>query len=184
MMDRRTFLKLSTIGLTMSVAGQAGAASLQPVQGALASLARLKPVHGTPITPTDLVGRPVLVTFWASWCPPCRWEFEQLNTLAGTYRSSGLSIVGVNVFEDFGGLSSPAKQKRFIEDTAPVFPLIAGTDQTRQDFGGVTRIPTVFLFDETGGLAWSFVHATGAKKTHVTEQELSAELMKLGYRPG
>ena len=184
MMDRRTFLKLSTIGLTMSVTGRAGAATLRPVQGALASLARLNTVHGRPVTPDDLTGRPVLVTFWASWCPPCRWEFEQLNALADKYRSSGLSIIGVNVFEDFGGMSSPAKQRRFIEDTAPVFPLITGTDQTRADFGGITRIPTVFLFDESGRPAWSFVHATGAKKTHVTEQELSAELMKLGYQPG
>lgn len=186
MLDRRTFLTGLLASAGPLLAGGAGAENIHPVptRDALKAMADLDPINGEKLNPDRLHGRPVIVTFWASWCPPCRWEFAQLNALAQTYRSLDLQIIGINVFEDFGGISSRVKRDRFIADTGPVFPLVAGTDQTRASFGGVTRIPTVFLFDDTGRLAWSFVHATGSKKTHVTEQEISAELMKLGYQPG
>lgn len=45
-------------------------------------------------------GRPLLVTFWATWCEPCEIEFPMMVDLAREYEPKGLSVVGVNMDDD------------------------------------------------------------------------------------
>src|SRR5580765_1337322 len=45
-------------------------------------------------------GKPVLMTFWATWCEPCRDEYPMLNELAKLYAPKGLKVVGVNFDQD------------------------------------------------------------------------------------
>lgn len=63
-------------------------------------------------------GRPLLVTFWATWCEPCRDEYPMLNELAKQYAAQGLHVVGVNLDDD-GDL---ILMRRFIAKYKPVFP--------------------------------------------------------------
>jgi len=42
-------------------------------------------------------GRPLMVNFWATWCPPCRREIPLLNALRGKYGPRGYEIVGIAV---------------------------------------------------------------------------------------
>ena len=175
-MQRRTFLHVA-FGLTvLPLTARAGASPL-------ALLPDLTPLRGGPVTSEALSNRLVVVTFFASWCPPCYAEFKHLNALRAAFDDADVAIVGVNLFEDFGGLSSPAKLARFIDQTQPAFPLVRGDDRAKRAFGNVDRIPTVFVFDRQGGQAWRFRHAPGARKTHVTEAELTAVLNGLLASP-
>ncbi|MGH9698503.1 MAG: TlpA family protein disulfide reductase [Candidatus Acidiferrales bacterium] len=45
-------------------------------------------------------GKPLLVTFWATWCEPCEIEFPMMVDLARDYVPKGLSVVGVNMDDD------------------------------------------------------------------------------------
>src|SRR5580693_7063027 len=63
-------------------------------------------------------GKPLLVTFWATWCEPCREEYPMLNELAKEYAPQGLHVVGVNLDDD-GDL---ILMRRFIARYKPVFP--------------------------------------------------------------
>jgi thiol-disulfide isomerase/thioredoxin len=63
-------------------------------------------------------GKPLLVTFWATWCEPCRDEYPMLNELAKEYAPKGLHVVGVNLDDD-GDL---ILMRRFIARYNPVFP--------------------------------------------------------------
>lgn len=63
-------------------------------------------------------GKPLLVTFWATWCEPCRDEYPMLNELAKQYESLGLKVVGVNYDQD-GDL---ILMRRFMARYKPVFP--------------------------------------------------------------
>jgi thiol-disulfide isomerase/thioredoxin len=54
-------------------------------------------VDGRRVRLSDLKGKVVLVTFWASWCPPCLDAFPRLNAVQEKYRGRGLEIIGVNL---------------------------------------------------------------------------------------
>ena len=45
-------------------------------------------------------GKPLLVTFWATWCEPCRDEFPMLVELSKEYAPQGLSTIGVSLDND------------------------------------------------------------------------------------
>src|SRR5260370_756461 len=45
-------------------------------------------------------GKALLVTFWATWCEPCRDEYPMLNELAKQYAPQGLKVVGVSMDDD------------------------------------------------------------------------------------
>jgi thiol-disulfide isomerase/thioredoxin len=63
-------------------------------------------------------GKPLLVTFWATWCEPCRDEYPMLNELAKQYGPQGLKVVGVSLDQD-GDL---ILMRRFLTRYKPVFP--------------------------------------------------------------
>lgn len=63
-------------------------------------------------------GKPLVVTFWATWCEPCRDEYPMLNELAKQYAPQGLKVVGINLDQD-GDL---ILMRRFLARYKPVFP--------------------------------------------------------------
>ena len=63
-------------------------------------------------------GKPLLVTFWATWCEPCRDEYPMLNELAKEYAPQGLHVVGVDLDDD-GDL---ILMRRFLARYKPIFP--------------------------------------------------------------
>lgn len=63
-------------------------------------------------------GKPLVVTFWATWCEPCRDEYPMLNELAKQYAPQGLKVVGVNL-DDEGDI---ILMRRFIARYKPIFP--------------------------------------------------------------
>jgi len=130
-------------------------------------LAGLQQLAGRALDERLLHGRAVMVTFFASWCPPCTTEFEHMKLLNLDHAGEGLTIVAVNLFEDFDGQSDDGTRlKRFLERHHPVFSVVKGTADTAKLFGGVTRIPTVFVFDRRGRPTLRFVHAPGSAETN------------------
>jgi thiol-disulfide isomerase/thioredoxin len=63
-------------------------------------------------------GQPVLATFWATWCGPCREEFPMIVSLAKEYGPQGLIVVGVSLDED----SDLPLARKFLADSHPGFP--------------------------------------------------------------
>jgi len=63
-------------------------------------------------------GKPLLVTFWATWCEPCRDEYPMLNQLAKQYAPQGLKVVGIDLDQD-GDL---ILMRRFLARYKPIFP--------------------------------------------------------------
>jgi cytochrome c biogenesis protein CcmG/thiol:disulfide interchange protein DsbE len=49
------------------------------------------------LTTTDFIGQPVLVNVWATWCPSCRQEHNQLLSIAG---EANIPIIGLNYKDD------------------------------------------------------------------------------------
>ncbi len=112
-------------------------------------------------------GKPLLMTFWATWCEPCRDEYPMLNELAKQYGPQGLQVVGVN-FDDEGDL---ILMRRFIARYKPIFP---NYRKKHGDEAGFTQavwpqwngaLPASFLYDKDGNQVGRVLGA-GTRETY------------------
>jgi thiol-disulfide isomerase/thioredoxin len=103
-------------------------------------------------------GKPLLVTFWATWCEPCRDEYPMLNELAKQYAPQGLKVVGVSLDDD-GDL---ILMRRFLARYKPVFP------NYRKKAGGIDAFTQAVLPGWSGSLPVSiFYEKDGQQAGHV-----------------
>jgi len=73
-----------SVGVVLAVLSLAAAWAAKP--GEKAPDFRLADAGGTPYTLASFKGKPVVITFWASWCTVCKAEFPKLHRLAQEYR--------------------------------------------------------------------------------------------------
>jgi thiol-disulfide isomerase/thioredoxin len=99
-------------------------------------------------------GKPLLVTFWATWCEPCRDEYPMLNELAKQYAPQGLKVVGVNLDDD-GDL---ILMRRFMARYKPVFPNV------RKKKGGEAEFVEAVLPGWKGAIPASFFYARDGRQ--------------------
>jgi len=178
-MNRRNFLaRTGAVGLTASTLGITVPAHAQWAPTLADSLRRaieqLPSVQGLPTLSTgELDDRPVLINFFASWCPPCRIEFSHLNELSRKLPNDRIRIVALNVHEQWDE-NDVVRMQRFIATTQPEFTVLAANASIREMFGGINRIPTVYGFDRHGRQLYEFIHKRGASKTNASYQDLVA----------
>lgn len=101
-------------------------------------------VDGKPLSLAGLRGRVVLVTFWATWCPPCRQEMPGLERLHRGLTTEGLTVVGVNVREEASAIIE------YADALGLTFPLIFDPQGKIQGAYGVIGLPTTFLIARDG----------------------------------
>lgn len=97
-------------------------------------------------------GKPLLVTFWATWCEPCRDEFPMLNDLIKQYEPKGLHVVGVDMDQE-GDL---ILMRRFIARYKPAFSNYRKKQGDEEQFdqtvspGWKGELPASFFYDKDG----------------------------------
>jgi len=107
----------------------------------------LKLLNGEPLTLSSFRGKPTLVNFWASWCPPCRQELPALQA-AYTRYGDQIGFIAVDVKED------PATVESFIKELNLTFPIALDPDGQVSDFSYEARgIPTSIFVDAYGVVA-------------------------------
>lgn len=99
---------------------------------------------GKKIDSKIFAGKSLLITFFASWCPPCIQEIPTLVDLQKTYSQNGFSVIGLSV----------DKEKRVVRDLVAKrdinYPVMMATDSLTISFGGVYGVPTSFLVNRSG----------------------------------
>jgi peroxiredoxin len=97
----------------------------------------------------DYRGDVVYLTFWASWCIPCRQEMPYLAQLWERHRESGLQVIGINVEED------EAAARQFAAEHELPFPLARDPDRVISKLYRVPGFPTHYIIDRRGRIRFS-----------------------------
>jgi peroxiredoxin len=104
---------------------------------------------GESISLQDYRGKVVYLTFWASWCIPCRQEMPYLVQLWQRHRESGLQVIGINVEED------EAAALQFAQEHELPFPLVRDPDRVISKLYRVPGFPTHYIVDRRGKIRFS-----------------------------
>lgn len=112
----------------------------------------LQDATGAPVQLSSLKGKVVLLNFWATWCPPCLDEIPWFVDFQRTHRDRGFTAVGISL--DEGGW---ADIKPFLNKHPVNYPILAGNDEITRLYGGVESLPTTFLIDREGRIAFTHV---------------------------
>lgn len=121
----------------------------------------LKWIKGQPVTLGN--GNVNVVEFWATWCGPCKKSIPHLTELAHKYQGkvtfTGVSVSEVQSGGDFGPI--PARVAKFVKDMGATMSYTVAMDgpegtmsKTWMDAAGQDGIPTAFVIDRTGRVAW------------------------------
>lgn len=120
-------------------------ASEAPMVGFLAPDFTLTTTDGDKVQLSTLRGKPVILNFWATWCPPCRAEMPALEALWQQYDSGGVLVLGIDQGE------SAVTVERFARGVVgTTFPLLLDTQREIGAEYGVRALPTTFFIDAQG----------------------------------
>ena len=91
----------------------------------------------------DLRGKVVLVNFWATWCPPCRKEMPDLETLYQRFGPQGLVILGIS--DEDAATVSP-----FVAKQGTTYPILLDPGRKVNELFRIDGIPKTFIYGRDG----------------------------------
>ncbi|MGD2019884.1 MAG: TlpA disulfide reductase family protein [Thiohalocapsa sp.] len=153
---------LAAAVMTMPFHTQAADAGDPQATPAAAADGLLDPMPETPAAPdfelqgpdgetyslAAMQGQPVIINFWATWCPPCRAEMPAMQRAWEQLEGDGVMLVAVNVGE------SKAEVAAFAEQLQVEFPLPMDTDMSVSQRWPMKGLPTTFVVDPDGRLVY------------------------------
>jgi len=163
----------------------AGAADLPKLEGQPAPNLEASVWFGPkPPSIASLHGKPVLLFFWAHWCPDCKSEVFVIENLMRKYGSKGLTLIGPTRYYGYvarGAPATPEVEKPYIDVVRrEYYTLLNKMPVPLSDANfvkyGAEATPTLVLLDRQGIVRW---YHPGA----ATEQELGARIEAVLQRP-
>lgn len=106
------------------------------------SRAAASTLDGSRIAMTELVGKPVVLYFWATWCPQCRVQRDVLTKLAGEW-GGRLRTAALSVDDDAQTV------RRYLESHTPLSHELRASPELLELFQ-VESLPTLAVIDATG----------------------------------
>ena len=104
---------------------------------------------GQPLAAADFRGRPLLLNFWATWCPPCVEELPLLDQFFQSHLAQGWQVLGL-------AIDQPSAVRTFLANRPQAFPIglagLGGTELSRELGNSNGGLPFSVLFDPAGRL--------------------------------
>jgi len=151
-----TALIVAPAGAISCASPQTAAQALPPTGWQIGNLApefSLVNPEGKSVSLSDFRGKPVLINFWATWCPSCQLEMPFLQQVYNDRSGKGLVFLAIDTGE------SPAKVKEFFTSKGLSLPVLFDFTGSTSDKYGVSAIPTTFFIDGNGVIKQKMVGA-------------------------
>ncbi len=105
----------------------------------------LTDVDGNVVHSSSLRGKPLVINFFATWCPPCREEIPGFVEVYNKYKDRGFELVGISLDDDTGEHLAAFVARHQID-----YRILRGDSATARAYGGVTALPTTFFIARNG----------------------------------
>ena len=112
---------------------------------------------GDQIKISDLKGKVIVLNFWASWCPPCRWEMPYFEKAWKEYKDQDVVFIGISQDLDVNDA------KEFADSTGVTYYLGLDPDNKLSIDLGIIELPTTIILDEDGKVTRRFTKSIGEK---------------------
>ncbi|WP_232283292.1 TlpA family protein disulfide reductase [Paraglaciecola sp. T6c] len=122
---------------------QKSAASAAPLK--MAPNWSLQDADGNQVSSTDFAGKPLIIHFWATWCPYCKKLQPGLERLYVKYQQQGLQMIAISLRED-----EDAKPQEALNARGMTFKTLVNGDQVAMDKFYVRGTPTTFFINAKG----------------------------------
>lgn len=80
---------------------------------------KLDDLQGKSVDLSQFRGKPLVINFWASWCPPCIAEMPDFSAFYLKYKDKGVQMVGI-------ALDNPTAVRNFLEQHPVSYPILLG----------------------------------------------------------
>lgn len=147
----RRWIQLSIFAVVLLVVGITVASSLfserdkPPEEGDSVAAFKLESLEGGMLGTADFKGRPMVINFWGTFCPPCVEETPALQRMYEKYKSEGIVIIGVNL-----GEKPTVRIEQFVDRFGVTYPILLDPELAIRDRYGVRQYPTTFFVDASG----------------------------------
>ncbi|MFQ6111696.1 MAG: peroxiredoxin family protein [Nitrospinota bacterium] len=116
---------------------------------------KLPDLNGSHRTLEDFRGSVIFLNFFATWCPPCRKEMPQMDSLYKKYKDRGLTVLALSVDTEEAGVVS-----EFVGELSLSFPVLHDKERRAALLYRVVGLPTSYFIDRKGNL---FARSIGQK---------------------
>lgn len=106
--------------------------------------------EGNAVHLSDFLGRPVVLNFWASWCPPCKAEMPDFDA-AWAEHGEKIAFMMVNMTD--GMQETKEKATAHVNDAGYRFPIYFDTESSAAIAYGASSLPTTFFIRADGTIA-------------------------------
>jgi thiol-disulfide isomerase/thioredoxin len=124
---------------------------------------------GDEIHMEEYFGDVLVLTFWATWCPPCRTEKPVLNRLHEAMAERGVRVLAVSVMEE------PSMVRRYMQEHGYTLPVAISSGALPEEFN-VRGLPTTFVINSEGEIVLRRVGAYTGWDSEVMQKQLEALL--------
>ncbi|MFK5970675.1 MAG: TlpA disulfide reductase family protein [Candidatus Marithrix sp.] len=97
---------------------------------------------------SDYLGKPVIINFWATWCPPCRTELPSMNRAFTKIKTEGIAMIAVNVGENEDTIFS------FMGNYPINFTVLRDESGKIINQWPIKGLPTTFILNPEGKLVY------------------------------
>ncbi len=105
----------------------------------------LRDLNGKTVELKNFNGNIVILTFWATWCGPCKKEMPAFEALYQRFKHKKFSFFAISV--DYEGSNSVAE---FIKKNGYTFPVLVDPKNSVIDLFEIRGIPTTVIIDKKG----------------------------------
>lgn len=105
--------------------------------------------QGNEVKLSDFKGKPVVLNFWASWCPPCKGEMPHFNEI---YADEKDNVVFMMVDMVDGQRETQEKGQQYVIDQGYDLPVYFDNQQQAAATYGISSIPTTVFVDKDGNI--------------------------------